>query len=169
METQRSHALRLALYLHCAEIVPRVTGRDCRRWVADLTAQFQTVAPELHERARTEGRRIIRDAHGLEKAACHLVPASHHSGPRPSRWRRSYERYRRKMQTWPPETPPCKSCGIRSLGNLAKRSFRSRQEAEVVCAVQGDPLLRAYPCPVQPGFWHLGHIRPNNHPGKEKT
>lgn len=168
MGTHRSHALRLALYLHCIGIAPSITSCDCRQWVADLTVQFQAVAPELRQQARTEGRRIIRDAHGLEKAAGHLLPASGIAGLRRSKWRRNYERYRRKMQAWPLETPPCPSCGIRALGNLPKRSFPSQQEAEVILAQQNDSLLRAFPCPVMSGFWHLGHPRLNNHLRKEQ-
>jgi hypothetical protein len=86
METQRSHALRLALYLHCLGIVPNITGCDCRQWITALTAQFQAVAPELREQARTQGRKIIRNSHGLEEAAGQLVPASDVVSPRPSKW-----------------------------------------------------------------------------------
>jgi hypothetical protein len=41
-----------------------------------------------------------------------------------------------------------------------KRSWPTREWANEVWGRQHDrDALRVYECPVQPGFWHLGHFR----------
>jgi hypothetical protein len=44
-------------------------------------------------------------------------------------------------------------------GGFPKRSWPSREWAEDVLGRQHDrDILRVFECPVQPGFWHLGHV-----------
>ena len=60
------------------------------------------------------------------------------------------------MADWDESTPPCPVC--RLLGDLPKRSWPDPAMAEEV-RLRSDPTLKVYECPVQPGFWHLGHPR----------
>ena len=151
----RDHALRLALYLHHLGIAPHVTGSSYREYLSQLTPLYCSVPTELRKKARTEGRKLIRESGGVEPAASHLLlepslPLAI-SGP----WKLSYEKYLKRMLTWGPETPPCLECRIG--GVLPKRAWASRETAERSRLLQNDPFLHSYPCPYQKGFWHLGH------------
>jgi hypothetical protein len=112
---------------------------------------------EQRKEARRRGRKRIREAPGLRKAAGHLIPVSSPSAPRSGKWRRNYENYKRKMLLWPSETPPCPVC--RMWGGLPKRSWPNWEQAEEIRIRQNDRLLSLFECPVQRGFWHLGHKR----------
>jgi hypothetical protein len=55
------------------------------------------------------------------------------------------------------------------MGNgFPKRSWPTREWAEEVWGRQHDlNILRVYACPVQPGFWHLGHYSKKTKKHKE--
>jgi hypothetical protein len=63
---------------------------------------------------------------------------------------------REKASQWPPETPACTQCKVRGF-DIPKRSWPSHEMAETVRISLEDPLVVTYPCPVQPGYYHLGH------------
>lgn len=160
MRSARHLALRLALYLNCSDVVPVINGSTYKEYCAALNTQLMALETDMRTRGRREGRKLIREAPGLEKAAGHLVPVPPRTLPRPGRWQRRCDRYERKMRLWLPETPPCPGCRI--IGRLAKRSYPTFAMAEEVCQLQNDPLLQVYACPVVPGYYHLGHPRPQN-------
>jgi hypothetical protein len=67
------------------------------------------------------------------------------------------EQILRKIRNWSSLTPPCPSC--RMGCGFPKRSWPSHECAEEVRGRQHDrDTLRVFKCPVQPGFWHLGHV-----------
>jgi hypothetical protein len=157
MNRSRRNALRLALYLDCIGVKPILSGRSYREYCFALSTQFLSMGAEQRKEARRRGRKRIREAPGLRKAAGHLIPVSSPSAPRSGKWRRNYENYKRKMLLWPSETPPCPVC--RMWGGLPKRSWPNWEQAEEIRIRQNDRLLSLFECPVQRGFWHLGHKR----------
>lgn len=154
----RRLALRLALYLDCSGTKPVLVGYSSyKQYCCTLQKQLAALEPALKKQAQKKGRKLIREAPGLEKAAHHLVvvhPPTPSSG---GKWRRRSEQYKHKMLLWAPETPPCPVC--RMWGDLPKRSYPSRKHAEDILLRQNDRKLNAYECPAQPGLWHLGHTR----------
>lgn len=156
MNIHKRHALRLALYLSCVQISPQLSGHSYRDYEATLARQFQNLPTEIRREARRTGRRLIREANGLEAAACHLVPAPRPQVIQQAKWQRRCARYLDGMRSWSAETPPCPQCRIFRI--LPKRSWPNREQAEAVRQRQNDPRLAVYECPVQPGFWHLGHL-----------
>jgi hypothetical protein len=155
MNVLRDQALRLALYLYGVGIDPHVSGASYREYLAQLTPRYCAVPAQLRQKARIEGRKLIRETGGVEHAASHLLPEPalvlEITGP----WKKGYEKHLKRMLTWGPETPPCLECRIG--GVLPKRSWPSRETAEESRLLQNDPFLNSYPCPYQPGYWHLGH------------
>jgi hypothetical protein len=156
MNRSRRNALRLALYLDCIGVKAVLSGKCYREYCCALSNQFLSIDAEQRKAARRRGRELIRESPGLRKAAGHLIPVSQ-PAPKGGRWRRNYENHKRKMLLWPSETPPCPVC--RMWGGLPKRSWPSWELAEEVRLRQNDRLLSLYECPVQAGFWHLGHKR----------
>jgi hypothetical protein len=124
----RDQALRLALYLSCVGIDPHVSGASYREYLAQLTPVYCSVPAQLRKEGRRQGRRMIREAGGVEPAASPLLPkpklAPSITGP----CRRAYEKRLKRMLNWGPETPPCLEC--RLAGVLPKRSWPSREAAE---------------------------------------
>jgi hypothetical protein len=156
----RLRAARLAILLECAGVVPIIHGSTYREYCRSLEQQYCGLDIEVRRRARVEGRRRIRET-GAEAAAIRLIPV-----PRPvcgiaklspRQRRRIRTAYRRKILRWQSETPPCSKCLIEA--GMPKRSWPSRELAAEVRKRQNDPGLHVYPCPVQPGFWHIGHRR----------
>lgn len=160
MNSTRRSAMRLALFLGCIDVEPDLNGSTYKEHLAALTGQFLSLDLELRKEARRRGRKRIRAAPGLEMAAGHLIPILPPTPPTPGRWARKYELSRRKMQHWPPETPPCAVC--RMGCGLPKRSWPSQEIAERIRLRQNDPRLVVYECPAQPGFWHLGRRKISN-------
>jgi hypothetical protein len=160
MNSARRSALRLALFLGCVDVEPNLNGSTYKDHLAALNSQFLSIDIELRKEARRKGRKRIREARGLEKAAGHLIPTLQPTPPERGRWARKYELSRTKTQHWPPETPPCAVC--RMGCGLPKRSWPSREIAEGIRLRQNDPLLVGYECPAQPGLWHLGHRKTSN-------
>lgn len=156
MKLARRHALRFALYLDCAGVLPVFTGSSYRVYHYALSGQLASLPPELRQQGRREGRKRIRELGGLALAAKHLVPAPSNGHPIVSTLS-SREKCEQMILRWSPDSPPCPVC--RMWAGLPKRSWPSREIAEAAYARSGDPGLRVYPCPAQPRFWHLGHPR----------
>lgn len=163
MNRARMRAARMAIFIECAGVVPIIRGSTYREYCRFLEEQYTNLEPEVRRRSRVEGRRRIREQ-GVEAAAIRLIPvpsptyrtATINPGPR----RKKRAKTQDKIRRWPPETPPCPKCRM-ALG-IPKRSWPTREMAEEVLRRQNDPDLHIYPCPVQPGFWHLGHRRNRN-------
>jgi hypothetical protein len=149
---------RLRLYLRCIGIEPTVPG-------VPIQSQYAALEPEQRKLARSTGRRLVREAGSVANA----VAAMDHLGAQqttlgsappaaaPSRARSRKEIFEQFRRRWSPLTPPCPSC--RMANGFPKRSWPGREWADEVWAKQHDrDRLRVYACPVQPGFWHLGHI-----------
>lgn len=143
--------MRLALYLDSIQQTPNVSGNNYREYVVNLSRQLEQLAPEQRKHAKRLGRMRIRECGDLNAAASHLVPV-------PAKTRRlelAFQKRREKASRWPPETPACPRCKVRGY-DIPKRPWPSQEMAEAVRLSFRDPLLDTYPCPVQPGFWHLG-------------
>lgn len=151
----RDDALRLALYLSRLGIDPHVTGTSYREYLAQLASRYCSVPASLRRAARREGRKVIRETGGVEPAAAHLLPEPSLPQEITGPWKKGYENHLKRILSWGPETPPCLDCRIG--GVLPKRSWPSREMAEESRLLQNDPRLNSYPCPYQPGYWHLGH------------
>ena len=142
----------LALYLQSTQQTPNVAGESYRDCVRNLMNQFQQLPVEQRKEGRRLARIHIRECGGLAAAAGDLVPVP----AKVLRHEIRLQKRREKASQWPPKTPACPSCTVRGY-DIPKRSFPSREMAEHVAASLRDPLLVAYPCPVQPGWFHLGH------------
>jgi hypothetical protein len=165
----RQLALRLALYLDCSGIAPIVTGYSYKQYCDALSTQLMALEPEVRKRGRREGRKLIREAPGLQKAAGHLVPVPPRTPARPGKSLLLYEKYKRRMLLWPPETPPCPNCRIWGKPELPKRSWPSWEIAEQVRLLQNEPDLRVYQCPANSEYWHLGHVKRSLSAGNLKS
>ncbi len=165
-------AARIAIFLESADAVPIVRGSTYREYFGSLQKQYLGLEREVRRRARVEGRRRIREQ-GLESAALRLIPVPlpvcNVAKLSPKQRRQVRMEYRQRVGRWLPETPPCPKCLIGP--GMPKRSWPSRERAEQACSQQKDSGLHVYPCPAQPGFWHLGHDRrrPHNLPLKTQT
>lgn len=151
----RDQALRLALYLYRVGIAPRVSGSSYREYLSQLNPLYCSVPAQLRQEGRREGRKVIREAGGVEPAASHLLPEPKLAPAITGPWKQAYEKRLKRMLTWGAETPPCLECRIG--GVLPKRSWPSLEAAEESRIKQNDPNLVSYPCPYQPGYWHIGH------------
>jgi hypothetical protein len=56
------------------------------------------------------------------------------------------------------ETPACSQCKLRGY-DIPKRSWPSQEMADVVRLSLQDSLMVTYACPVQPGYFHIGHAK----------
>jgi hypothetical protein len=154
MNSSKRRSRRLALYLLCIEVRP---------WAAGLQTQYDALEPGQRKLARKTGRRLIKEEGSIAKAIAtltnpvvvqetrivpHLVSLT--------RAQAREEAFKYISRRWSALTPPCPSC---RMGNgFPKRSWPTREWAEEVWGRQHDlNLLSVYACPVQPGFWHLGH------------
>jgi hypothetical protein len=144
--------MRLALYLDSIQQKPNVSGNNYREYVVNLSRQLEQLAPEQRKDAKRLGRMRIRECGDLDAAASHLVPVP----TKRIRLELALQKRREKAGRWPPETPPCPRCKVRGY-DIPKRSWPSQEMAEAVRLSLQDSLMVTYPCPVQPGFWHLGH------------
>jgi hypothetical protein len=144
--------MRLALYLDSIQQTPNVSGNTYREYVVNLTRQFQQLAAEQRKDAKRLGRMRIRECGDLDAAASHLVPVP----TKKIRLELAFQKRREKAGQWPLETPACPRCKVRGY-DIPKRSWPSQEMAEAVQLSLRDSLMVTYPCPVQPGFWHLGH------------
>ena len=160
MNRMRMRAARMAIFIECAGLAPIIRGSTYSEYCEFLNEQYMSLEPEVRRRVRVEGRRRLREQ-GVTAAAVRLIPVPQpvYNAPTvsPKRRQKLSLGYRDKMRRWPPETPPCPKCRIAQ--GMPKRSWPTREMAEEVCSQQNDPDLHVYPCPAQPGFWHLGHRR----------
>jgi len=86
--------------------------------------------------------------------------------PRTSRLTRRQKRFQFISRNWSVLTPACPHC---KMGNgYPKRSWPTREWADAIWKNQHDrDKMDVYPCPVQPGFWHLGHRKEQSEQWKE--
>lgn len=152
----RKIVLRLALYIECSGEKPLLLGNNYREYHLALANQFEALGNKERREGRRMGRKLIREAPGLEKAAGHLVPTFSPVPRGSGKWRKHYEAYKRNMLLWSTETPLCHSCKM-AWSSLPKRLWPTRELADQIRLKQGDGELRVYECPVNPGRWHLGH------------
>ena len=156
MNRSNRRSRRLALYLRSIGIQPSATG---------LHAQYNALEPEQRKLARKTGRRLIKEAGSIAKTVATLTnPVVQETRRAPlvvalTRAQAREEAFKYISRRWSALTPPCPSC---RMGNgFPKRSWPTREWADEVWERQHDrDTLRVYECPVLPGFWHLGHIRP---------
>jgi hypothetical protein len=150
-------AARVAIFIECAGLIPIVRGSTYSEYCKSLLEQYTSLEPEVRRRARVEGRRRIREL-GVESAAIRLIPVPPvcvRSIIQRKQFQKLRARYREKSHRWPPEAPPCPKCCF--APGMPKRSWPTREMAEEVRSRQKESDLHVYPCPAQPGFWHLGH------------
>lgn len=150
----RYQVMRLALYLDSIQLTPNVSGENYSECVVNLNSQFQKLPAEQTKEGRRLGRMRIRECGDLVTAAGHLVPVP----AKAARLELALQKRREKESHWPPETPACPRCKVRGY-DIHKRSWPSQEMAEHARASLRDPLLVTYECPVQPGFYHLGHAK----------
>jgi hypothetical protein len=156
MNRSKRRSRRLALYLRSIGIQPSAAG---------FHAQYNALEPEQRKLARKTGRRLIKEAGSIAKTVATLPnPVVQETRRAPfvvalTRAQAREEAFKYISRRWSALTPPCPSC---RMGNgFPKRSWPTREWADEVWERQHDrDTLRVYECPVQPGFWHLGHIRP---------
>jgi hypothetical protein len=157
MNRSKRRSRRLALYLLCIGVRP---------WPADLPAQYNALEPGQRKLARKSGRRLIKKEGSIAKAIDTLTNSFVLQETRGvplvvalTRAQAREEAFKYISRRWSALTPPCPSC---RMGNgFPKRSWPTREWADEVWERQHDrDTLRVYECPVLPGFWHLGHIRP---------
>jgi hypothetical protein len=154
MNRSKRRSRRLALYLRSIGIQP---------WAEGLHAQYNALEPEQRKLARKTGRRLIKEAGSIAKTVATLTnPVVQEMRSAPlvvarTRAQAREEAFKYISRRWSALTPPCPSC---RMGNgFPKRSWPTREWANEVWGRQHDrDTLRVYECPVQPGFWHLGHI-----------
>jgi hypothetical protein len=163
MTKEKKLARRLALYLNSIGVPTQALVSSYAQWAAILKTQYDALEIDQRKLARKTGRTLIRRAGSIELATAFLpVPVFEglHSRPKPSiatSTKTREEQFALVQSKWSRLTPPCPSC---RMGNgFPKRSWPTREWAEEVWTRQHDrERLRIYACPVQNGFWHLGHI-----------
>jgi hypothetical protein len=123
--------------------------------------------------ARRMGRRLTKEAGLIETAAAFTEPVVNEGTPAPpvvAPRTKSLTRKDKKFQfisrNWSSLTPACPEC---KMGNgYPKRSWPTREWAAEVWEKQHDrDKMDVYSCPVQPGFWHLGHRKEQSEEWKE--
>jgi len=166
MKKGQRRARRMALYLSSIGIPPVPSAGSYKQWAAGLQAQYNALEVGQRKLARRTGRRLLKESGSIAIAVASLAHAvalqpevanSPPVAPR-SRSRSREEQFDYIRRRWSALTPPCPSCRMRN--GFPKRSWPTRKWADEVWERQHDrDTLRVYECPVQPGFWHLGHIR----------
>ena len=157
MSDPRQLALRLALYLECGGVTPITTGRSYKQYCIALSNQLMLLEPELRKRGLREGRKLIRESPGLEKAAGHLVSVPQLTPPLSRNSDLRSEQRKRRMMLWLAKTKTCPVC--RMWHGYPKKCWESFEIADAVRRRQGDPDLLVYQCPANPEHYHLGHVR----------
>ena len=154
MKKGKRRVRRLSLYLRSIGIQPKAAGTQF---------QYDQLEQEQRKLARRTGRQLLREFGSIAKAIVELTnyivrdsPAGN-SQPVVPRSRSREEQFRHNLSRWSPLTPPCPSC--RMGCGFPKRSWPTRESADEVRGRQHDrDKLRVFQCPVQTGFWHLGHV-----------
>jgi hypothetical protein len=155
---------RMSLYLSSIGIPPLPSAGSYKQWAAVLQAQYNALEVGQRKLARQTGRRLLKESGSIAIAVgsltdpVALLPLMVFTPVAP-RTRSREEHFDYIRRRWSALTPPCPSCRMRN--GFPKRSWPTRKWADEVWGRQHDrDTLRVYECPVQPGFWHLGHIRP---------
>ncbi len=164
MTKGKRRASRLALYLSSIGIRPVLSARSYKQLATDLQAQYEALEVGQRKLARKTGRRLIKEARSIAIAVATLTnpvvqeTQAHNAPPITPRTQSREEQFKYISRRWSALTPPCPSCRMRN--GFPKRSWPTREWADEVWGRQHDrDALRVYECPIQPGFWHLGHIR----------
>jgi hypothetical protein len=143
---------RLSLYL-------RSIGRQLHRQYVAIKQRF----------ARKTARRLFKENANaaLTQVVVHEArPAPPVVAPRPKRLTRKQKTFQYISRNWSSLTPACPECKM-STG-YPKRSWPTREWAEEVRERQHDShRLDIFPCPVQPGFFHLGHRKKHSEQRQE--
>jgi hypothetical protein len=154
MKKGKRRVRRLALYLRSIGIQPNAAGTQ---------SQYDQLEQDQRKLARRTGRQLLIEFGSIAKAIMaltnHVVQEMlvGNSLPIVPRNRSREEQFLRKLSHWSPLTPPCPSC--RMGCGFPKRSWPTKEWADEVRGKQHDrDSLRVFACPVQPGFWHLGHV-----------
>jgi hypothetical protein len=153
----RQLALRLAIYLECCGVTPIMTGHSYKQDCIALNNQLMALDPELRKYGRRAGRKLIREAPGLEKAGGHLVRVPTLTPPMSRNLDLQSEKRKRRMVVWLAKTKTCAVC--RMWGGFPKKCWGSFEIADGIRQRQRDPALRVYQCPTDPTCYHLGHVR----------
>jgi hypothetical protein len=146
--------LRLALYLDSVGQTPNVSGETYPERINSLMGQFQRLSAEQRKEARLLAKVRIRQCGDLDAAASYLVPTP----GKAVRHEMRLQKRREKPSQWPLETPACPQCKVRGF-DIPKRFWHSQEMADSIRLSLRDPLMVTYACPVQPGYFHLGHRR----------
>ncbi len=165
MTKGKRKARRFALYLSSIGISPVLPCNSYKQWVVALQAQYNALEVGQRKLARRAGRQLVRESGSIRIAAASLptpvfvqTRAANAPTVRPRPFSRD-EQFNSILRRWSARTPPCPSCRMRN--GFPKRSWPTREWADEVRGRQHDrDTLRVYECPVKPGLWHLGHIRP---------
>jgi hypothetical protein len=164
MKKRKRRVRRLALYLRSIGIQPNAAGTQ---------SQYDQLEREERKLARRAGRQLLIQFGSIAKANIaltnHVVQEALaiNTPPVASRNRSREEQFLHNLSRWSPLTPPCKYC--RMGCGFPKRSWPTREWADEVRGRQHDrDKLRVFECPVQPGFWHLGHFG-RRHPDSPVT
>jgi hypothetical protein len=164
MTKDKRRARRLALYLSSIGIPTVPPANSYKQSAAALQAQYNALEIGQRKLARHTGRRILKESGSIAVAVASLTnpvalqPQTGDSPPLAPRVRSREEQFDFIRRHWSALTPPCPSCRMRN--GFPKRSWPTRKWADEVWGRQHDrDTLRVYACPVQSGFWHLGHIR----------
>jgi len=154
MKKDKRRVRRLALYLRSIGIEPKAAG---------VQSQYDQLEQERRKLARRTGRQLLIEFGSITKAimaiTSHVVQKTLacNSPSVVPRNRSREEQFLHNLSRWSPLTPPCPSC--RMGCGFPKRSWPSRKWAEEARGRQHDKnQLRIFECPVQPGYWHIGHI-----------
>lgn len=156
---------RLALYLSSVGIPLVASGSSYKQLLAGIQRQYDVLPDRQRKLARQTGRRLIKTL-GSIRAALTSLPCKIVLQEQKARSivvaARTKDHHREEIfaiisRRWSALTPPCPSC---RMGNgYPKRSWPTREWADEVWARQHDrDTINIYACPVQAGFWHLGHV-----------
>jgi len=167
MTKGKRRARRLALYLGSIGISLVPPTSSYKQWAVDLQNQYNALGVEQRKLARRNGRRLVKKMGSAQLATAFLPPpifllpqtARSLSVAPISRSRKEY--FKHISKNWSALTPPCPS--FRMGNRFPKRSWPTQDWGKEVWRRQHDrDSLRVYACPVQQGYWHLGHIRRSN-------
>jgi hypothetical protein len=164
MKKGQRRARRMALYLSSIGVQLAPSAGSYKQWAAVLQAQYNALEGGQRKLARQAGRRLLKESGSIAIAVGSLTnPAAIQPltvfTPVAALTRSREEQFDYIRRRWSALTPPCPSCRMRN--GFPKRSWPTRKWADEVWARQHDrETLRVYECPIQSGFWHLGHIRP---------
>ena len=154
MKKGKRRVRRLALYLRSIGIQPNGAGTQ---------SQYDQLEQDQRKLARRTGRQLLIQFGSIAKAIValtnHVVQKALADNP-PAvvpRNRSREAQFLHNLSRWSLVTPPCPSC--RMGCGFPKRPWPTREWADEVRGRQHDrDKLRVFACPVQPGFWHLGHM-----------